>query len=81
MASQLGRLLGVMILTVELSRIGVKRWELVFVCGAAFVGLGMSCILLSGGNDILKMIQCSYSPPMPLTTVRPGMYTGIILRL
>ena len=31
-----------MILTIELSRIGVKRWELVFVCGAAFVGLGVS---------------------------------------
>ena len=45
MASQLGRLLGVMILTIELSRIGVKRWELLFVCGTAFVGLGVSLSL------------------------------------
>lgn len=40
MASQLARLLGVMILTIELSRIGAKRQELLSISVAAFIGLG-----------------------------------------
>ena len=42
MASQLGRLLGLMILTVELNGIGIKRLELLVILGLGLIALGKS---------------------------------------
>lgn len=57
MSSQLARLLGLTILTIELSRIGIKRWELSTLCTLAFVGLVFVFATNATNNGITKLAQ------------------------